>query len=279
MNMCPLVLAGGRFIGGRISHEEEVDSMSNAFHLISLEGKVAVISGGASGIGLGTAKRFSEVGAKVAILDIDEKNGARAVKEIEGTGGTVIYIHCDVRKAEDCKKAADMTVATFGKIDILFNNAGVAIRKNAVDLEPDEWDLALDVSLKGQYLLSKYVIPYMIQNGGGSIINTGSGWSLRGGGNAVSYCAMKGGTLNMTRAMAIDHGKDNIRVNCVCPGDVDTPMLRSECEQLGGTYDEAYKKSWVLWKTWPMPCSSLPATCPPGSRGRIWWWTAGGSHR
>jgi len=86
----------------------------------------------------------------------------------------------------------------------------------------------------------------MMKNGGGSIINTGSGWSLKGGENAVSYCAMKGGTLNMTRAMAIDFGKYNIRVNTVCPGDVDTPMLKSECEQLGGTYDEAYKNSCAV---------------------------------
>jgi len=214
-----------------------------ASELLSLEGKVAVITGGASGIGLGTAKRLAEFGARVAILDIDDENGVRAVSEVERLGGKAIYIHCDVRKAEDCRDAVAKTIDSYGRIDILFNNAGVAIRKNAVDLEPDEWDLALDVSLKGQYLLSKYVVPRMIQNGGGSIIHTGSGWSLRGGENAVSYCAMKGGTLNMTRAMAIDHGRHNIRVNCVCPGDVDTPMLRSECEQLGGTYDEAYKES------------------------------------
>jgi len=112
-----------------------------------------------------------------------------------------------------------------------------------MDLEPEEWDLALDVSLKGQYLMTKYAVPHMIKNGGGSIINTGSGWSLKGGENAVAYCAMKGGTLNMTRAMAIDFGKYNIRVNTVCPGDIDTPMLRSECEQLGGTYNEDYKQS------------------------------------
>lgn len=218
----------------------------NAFRLLSIEGRVAMISGGASGIGLGTAKRLSEFGARVAILDIRDENGREAVNKIEEKGGTAIFIHCDVRESEDCRLAADKTVESFGKIDILFNNAGVAIRKNAVDLEPEEWDLALDVSLKGQYLLSKYVIPHMIKAGGGSIINTGSGWSLRGGENAVSYCAMKGGTLNMTRAMAIDHGKHNIRVNCVCPGDVDTPMLQSECEQLGGTYDGAYKESCAV---------------------------------
>lgn len=218
-----------------------MDTGKKALGLLSLEGKTAIISGGASGIGLGTAKRLAEFGAKVAILDINEDNGAKAVSEIEHLGGTAIFVRCDVRSAADCQKAVDQTFSTFGRVDILFNNAGIAIRKNAVDLEPEEWDLALDVSLKGQYLLSKYAIPYMKKTGGGSIINTGSGWSLKGGANAVSYCAMKGGTLNMTRAMCIDHGKDNIRVNTVCPGDIDTPMLKSECEQLGGVYNDEYK--------------------------------------
>ncbi len=210
--------------------------------LVSLEGKVAVISGGASGIGLGTARRLIEFGAKVAILDVNDENGKKAVEEIHSLDGEAIYCHCDVTSLEDCKAAVDKIVDVFGKIDVLFNNAGIAVRKNAVDLEPDEWDLALNVSLKGQYLLSKFVIPVMKKNGGGSIINSGSGWSFRGGENAVAYCAMKGGSLNMTRAMCLDHGKDNIRVNIVCPGDVDTPMLQSECEQLGGTYDEDYKE-------------------------------------
>ena len=210
--------------------------------LVSLEGKVAVISGGASGIGFGTAKRLVEFGASVAILDVNDDNGLKAVEEIESINGQAIYVHCDITKLDDCKNAVTSIVDTYGKIDILFNNAGVAVRKNAVDLEPDEWDLALNVSLKGQYLLSKCVIPVMKKNGGGSIINSGSGWSFRGGENAVAYCAMKGGSLNMTRAMCLDHGKDNIRVNIVCPGDVDTPMLQSECEQLGGTYDDNYKE-------------------------------------
>ncbi len=215
---------------------------SNILNAISLEGKVAVISGAASGIGFGTANKLAEAGASIVLLDINETNGLNAVNKIELIGVKAIFIKCDVRSPEDCKNAADLTFKTFGRIDILHNNAGIAIRKNAVDLEPDEWDLALDVSLKGQYLLSKYIIPYMKAGGGGSIINTGSGWSLKGGENAVAYCAMKGGTLNMTRAMCIDHGRDNIRVNTVCPGDIDTPMLRSECEQLGGDYNDDYKK-------------------------------------
>lgn len=221
----------------------KIEIKNNAYELLSLEDRVAVVSGGASGIGLGAAIKLAEFGANVIILDIDEEKGIQLEKELNTLGLTVKFIHCDVRLHQSCEKAVKETINEFGRIDILFNNAGVAIRKNAVDLEPEEWDLALDVSLKGQYLLTKYVVPAMQKQGGGSIINTGSGWSLKGGPDAVSYCAMKGGTLNMTRAMAIDFGKYNIRVNCVCPGDIDTPMLKSECEQLGKAYDEEYKRS------------------------------------
>jgi len=210
--------------------------------LLSLDGMVAVVSGGASGIGLGVVRKLAAFGAKVIILDKNIEKGITAEGELKENGLDILFIECDVRLSDQCKKAIDKIAGIYGRIDILFNNAGVAIRKNAVDLEPEEWDLALDVSLKGQYLLTKYSVPVMKANGGGSIINTGSGWSLKGGQDAVAYCAMKGGTLNMTRAMAIDFGKYNIRVNCICPGDIDTPMLKSECEQLGGVYDDEYKK-------------------------------------
>jgi NAD(P)-dependent dehydrogenase (short-subunit alcohol dehydrogenase family) len=214
----------------------------SANDLLSLDGKVAVVSGGASGIGLGVAGKLALFGAKVIILDKNTEKGTAAEKELKKNYRDIRFIECDVRLPHQCKEAVDKISRIYGRIDILFNNAGIAIRKNAVDLEPEEWDLALDVSLKGQYLLTKYTVPVMKANGGGSIINTGSGWSLKGGKDAVSYCAMKGGTLNMTRAMAIDFGKYNIRVNCICPGDIDTPMLKSECEQLGGVYDDEYKK-------------------------------------
>jgi NAD(P)-dependent dehydrogenase (short-subunit alcohol dehydrogenase family) len=201
--------------------------------LISLQGRVAVITGGASGIGRGVAERLAEAGAEVALLDIDDENGEEVAGALGGRGFRASFYHCDVTSNDACRRVADQIITDFGKIDVLFNNAGVAIRKNAVDLQEEEWDLALNVLLKGVYLLSRHVIPHMIAGGGGSIINTGSGWSLKGGPDAVSYCAAKGGVLNLTRAMAIDHGQHNIRVNCVCPGDIDTPMLRGECEQLG----------------------------------------------
>ena len=201
--------------------------------LISLEGKVAVITGASSGIGLGTAKRLAEAGASVALLDIDEPGGEKAVEEIKNIGGKAIFYRCDVTSNSDCKKATENVSREFGRIDILFNNAGIIIRKNIVDLSEEEWDQVLNVNLKTIYLLSHHVIPYMIKKGGGSIINAGSGWGLKGGPSAVAYCASKGGVVNLTRAMAIDHGKDNIRVNCICPGDIDTPLLHVEASQLG----------------------------------------------
>jgi len=204
-----------------------------AGELLSLQGRVALVTGAASGIGRGIALRLGEMGALAAILDIDETKGRATAAEIESQGGEAIFLKCDVRSAADCQRAVEAVIQRSSKIDILCNCAGIAIRKDVVELTEDEWDLALDVTLKGIYLLSRAVVPHMIRSGGGSIINIGSGWSLKGGPRAASYCAAKGGTVNLTRAMAIDHGKHNIRVNCVCPGDVDTPMLRSECSQLG----------------------------------------------
>src|ERR1700726_3559853 len=204
-----------------------------AAQLLSLDGKVAMVTGAASGIGRGISMRLAEMGASVAPLDIDDSKGREAAAEIEAHAGDPVFLKCDVRSADECRRAVDTIIKRWGKIDILCNCAGIAIRKDIVELTENEWDLALDVTLKGIYLLSREVIPHMISNGDGSIINIGSGWSLKGGPQAASYCAAKGGTVNLTRAMAIDHGKHNIRVNCVCPGDVDTPMLKSECVQLG----------------------------------------------
>lgn len=204
-----------------------------AEQLLSLDGQVAMVTGAASGLGRGIALLLAQMGAAVAVLDIDDQGGAETVSEICRQSGKAIFVRCDVGSAAECARAVRTAIETFGKINILCNNAGIVIRKSVAELHEEEWDLVLDVTLKSVYLLSREVIPHMIRNGGGRIINTGSGWSLKGGPKAAAYCAAKAGVLNLTRSMAIDHGRDNIRVNCVCPGDVDTPMLRSECAQLG----------------------------------------------
>lgn len=200
--------------------------------LLGLKEKVAVITGAASGIGYSTAQILAETGCKVVLLDIDEKGGKEKSELINNQGGDASFIHCDVTSKKNCENAINKIESEFKRIDILFNNAGVIRRKDIVEHNEDEWDLVLNVSLKSVFLLSKYAIPVMEKNGGGSIINTGSGWGVVGGDKAASYCAAKAGVVNLTKAMAIDHGAENIRVNCICPGDTDTPLLRSEAKQL-----------------------------------------------
>lgn len=203
-----------------------------AGRLLSLAGKTAMVTGAGSGIGRGIALRLAEMGARVAVVDRNAEGADATTDSIRQKGGTALTVVCDVRSRQNCREATEQAVKAFHRLDILCNNAGVIVRKDAVALTEEEWDAVVDVTLKGVYLLSHEVLPHMIRNGGGVIINTGSGWSLTGGPKAVAYCAAKAGVLNLTRAMAIDHGGHGIRVNCVCPGDIDTPMLASECEQL-----------------------------------------------
>jgi NAD(P)-dependent dehydrogenase (short-subunit alcohol dehydrogenase family) len=222
---------------------EEAKISRAARELLSLEGRVAMVTGAASGIGRGIAIRLAQMGASVSVLDKNEDGASSTVASIERDGGRALAIACDVRSCSDCRQAVEQTVASFGRIDILCNNAGTIVRKDAVDLSEEEWDAVVDVTLKSVYLLSHEVLPHMIRVGGGAIINTGSGWSLKGGTKAVAYCAAKAGVLNLTRAMAIDHGREGIRVNCVCPGDIDTEMLASECRQLGENPERFMKEA------------------------------------
>jgi NAD(P)-dependent dehydrogenase (short-subunit alcohol dehydrogenase family) len=198
----------------------------------AISGKRAIITGGVSGIGRATAELFVEEGAAVAIADINDADGVALVEEIQKNGGKAIYLHCDVTRAEDCQRAVQKTIDQLGGLDILFNNAGMIRRADVVETSEADWDKVMAVNVKSVFLMSKFAVPAMVAAGGGAIINSGSGWGLKGGGKAVSYCASKAAVVNMTRAMAIDHGPENIRVNCVCPGDTDTPLLREEARQL-----------------------------------------------
>ena len=203
-----------------------------------LEGKVALITGGTSGIGSATAIRFAGEGAAVAITGRNSERGEQVVSEIVANDGEALFIRSDVRSSEDCRRAVDQTLERFGKINILFNNAGVFHPRSIPDCTEEEWDETIDSSLKGAFLMSKYVLPSMIERGSGSIIHTSSGWGILGGDKAAAYCAAKGGLIVMAKAMAIDHGPDGIRVNCVCPGDVLTPMLPDDAAKRGMSWDD-----------------------------------------
>jgi NAD(P)-dependent dehydrogenase (short-subunit alcohol dehydrogenase family) len=203
-----------------------------------LKEKVCIVTGGASGIGKASAMLFAKEGATVVILDIDDSKAHETVRNIEKNSGMAVYLHCDVTNASDCEAAVRKIFSDLGKIDVLFNNVGIIRRASVVDLAEEEWDNVMSVNVKSVFLMSKYVVPLMAEAGGGVIINTASGWGLVGGLKAVSYCASKGAVVLLTKAMALDHGNQNIRVNCICPGDTNTPMLANEARQLGIPFEE-----------------------------------------
>ncbi len=198
----------------------------------TLTGKVALVTGGASGIGRATAVLLGREGAAVLVHDIREE-GRSTAEAIVAAGGRAVFIRGDVTRAADCQAAVQTAIAEFGGLDVLVNNAGIIRRASVVDTTEEEWDRVMAVNVKSVFLMSKAAIPIMGGRGGGVIVNTASGWGLDGGPNAASYCASKAAVVNLTRAMAIDHAGQHIRVNCVCPGDTDTPMLREEARQLG----------------------------------------------
>ena len=202
-----------------------------------LRNRVAIVTGAACGIGRAVAAALARAGARVVLLDVDQQNGTEATRAIEGEGGEAMFIQADVSQSGDCEAAVDRVVQRFGRLDILVNNAGIISRADVVDLPEQEWDRVMAVNVKSVFLLSKFAVPVMTRGGGGAIVNVASGWGLVGGPRAVAYCASKGAVVLLTKAMAIDHGRTGIRVNCVCPGDTDTEMLRNEARQLGEPID------------------------------------------
>jgi NAD(P)-dependent dehydrogenase (short-subunit alcohol dehydrogenase family) len=203
-----------------------------------LKDRIALITGGTSGIGEATALLFSREDARVAFTGRNQERGAAVLQQIKQQGGDALFIRADVSLAADCRRAVDETISAFGRLDILFNNAGVFYPQTALECSEEKWDEQIDVNLKGTFLMSKFALPSMIAQGQGVIINNSSGWGLVGGDHAVAYCASKGGVVLMTKAMAIDHGRQGIRVNCICPGDVETPMLPADAKMRGLSWDK-----------------------------------------
>ncbi len=198
----------------------------------TLRGKVAIVTGGASGIGRATALLLARQRASVVIADVNHKAGTDVVYEIVSFGGQAVMEKADVSRSEDCARVVNRTRSEFGALHILFNNAGITRRANVIELDEADWDHVMSVNVRSVFLMSKFAVPLIAASGGGAIVNTASGWGLSGGPRAVAYCASKGAVVLLTKAMAVDHGPQNIRVNCICPGDTDTPMLREEALQL-----------------------------------------------
>jgi NAD(P)-dependent dehydrogenase (short-subunit alcohol dehydrogenase family) len=188
------------------------------------EGKAALITGGASGIGRATAFRLADEGAAVAVADIDAGKGADACRQIEEMGGRALYIGADVTDAPDVEAMVASTVQAWGRLDVLVTAAGIGGGGTVVDLEEAAWERMLDLDLKGVYLACKYAIPEMRKVGGGAIVHIASIGGLRGDWGGAAFSAAKGGVVNLTRHMAVAHATENIRVNCVCPGVIETPL-------------------------------------------------------
>lgn len=195
---------------------------------MELDGRVAIVTGGAMGIGRAAAECLAREGAAVVIVDNQEGAGAAAAAELEAAHpGMVAFCHADISRPQDDRRAVEETVERFGGADILVNNAGIQTYGGPADTTEEIWDRTMDVNLKGHWLMSKYAIPHMLKRGRGSIVNVSSVQGLASQANVLAYATSKHALIGLTRAMAVDLARQGIRVNCVCPGSVDTPMIRS----------------------------------------------------
>ena len=189
-----------------------------------LDGKVTIITGGSSGIGEAMAKAFAAEGATVMVADIQDEKGAAVVDAARQAGGKADFIHTDVSDPEQVEHLVEQTITKYGIPDVMVPNAGLQYEKNVADTTQKELDHVINVNLKGTFYCTKYVLPHMVANGGGSIVVTGSVLSLVAEPNLAAYCASKGGILMLVKAIATDYGGHNIRANCICPGYINTPL-------------------------------------------------------
>ena len=211
----------------------------------TFDGKVVVITGGGYGIGRGTALEFAREGAKVVIADIDKEAGKAVISEIQKIGAEGLLVLADVSKSSECQKVVKETVQKFGTINILFNNVGIqspSSYHNVENTSEELWDRILNVNLKSYFLMSKFSIPYMRKEKGGVIVNAASVQGIQSQPLVPAYAASKGAILSLTRQMSLDYAHENIRVLAVCPGAIDTKMVRDMAEIEEGNTDDVVKR-------------------------------------
>lgn len=210
-----------------------------------LKGKVAIVTGAASGIGRATAILFGQEGAKVMCADVNAEGAERTARQIADTDGEAASTGADVSKEADVQRMVRDTVERWGRLDIMFNNAGVALGLPVTQVSEEAWDRLIDINLKGVFLGCKHAIPEMLKQGGGAIVNTASDAGLMGTAMLSTYSASKGGVVLLTKSLAVEWARQGIRVNCVCPGVVRTPLLDpflQQAEQMGATREAVWER-------------------------------------